>query len=186
MKYLITESQYDNIFSEKNYRVVSQMWDDDMDTSEIAEITGLRESVVLYLLREKEIYIDCSFADTLLPTLFKTIMVNKNYQSGNETLSLEWAFGGFIAFDYEDPKYILRGYATPFWNKECVTPVDSHYFQDKETGEYEDGYDKLEMYTDYTPDSFDSIQEFIDFLNQDYPKYLFKAIKKINEKRSFN
>jgi hypothetical protein len=186
MKYLITESQYDNLFSEKNYRVVSQMWDDDMDTSEIAEITGLRESVVLYLLREKEIYIDCSFADTLLPTLFKTSMVNKNYQSGNETLRLEWAFGGFIAFDYEDPKYILRGYSTPFWNRECVTPVDSHYFQDKESGEYEDGYDNLEMYTDYTPDSFDSIQEFIDFLNQDYPKYLFRVIKKIIEKRSFN
>ena len=157
-----------------------------MDTSDIAEFTGIRESVVIYLLREKEIHIDCAFADTLLPTLFTTSLIDKNFHGDNETLRLEWSFGGFITFDYEDSKFILRGYATPYWNRECVTPVDSHYFEDKETGEYEDGYDKLEMFTDYTPSSFNSIQEFIDFLNNEYPKELVRTIRKIIKKRSFN
>jgi len=186
MKYQISESQYDNLFTDKNYRLVAKMWDKGMDTSDIAEFSGLRESVVIYLLREKEIHIDCGFADTLLPTLYKTSLINKNFRSNDETLRLEWSFGGFITFDYEDPKYILRGYATPFWNRECVTPVDSHYFEDKETGEYDSSYDNLGMITDYTPSSYNSIQEFIDFLNNEYPKELFRTIKKILKKRSFN
>jgi hypothetical protein len=159
------------------------MWDQGMDFSEIAEITGLRESVVLYLLREKEIHIDCEFAETLLPTIYRTSLINKDFRSGDETLRLEWTFGAFITFNYEDPKYELRGYATPYWNKECVTPVDSNYFLDKETNEYEDDNDSFGMETDYTPDSFNSIQEFIDFLNYEYPKELFRVIQKIIKKR---
>jgi hypothetical protein len=160
------------------------MWDQGMDTSDISEMTGLKESVIIFLLREKEIHIDCSFADTLLPTLFKSSMVNKNFHGDNETLRLEWSFGGFITFDYEDPKYELKGYATPYWNGDCATPVDSHYFEDKETGEHENEYDKLEMVTDYTPSSFNSIQEFVDFLNNEYPKELVRTIRKIIKKRS--
>ena len=58
MKYIISESQYENLFTDKNYRLVASMWDKGMDTSDIAEFTGLRESVVIYLLREKQIDID--------------------------------------------------------------------------------------------------------------------------------
>jgi hypothetical protein len=159
------------------------MWDQGMDFSEIAEITGLRESVVLYLLREKEINIDCKFAETLLPTLYRTSLTNKNFHGDNETLRVEWTFGAFITFNYEDPKYELRGYATPYWNKECVTPVDSNYFLDKETNEYEEDHDSFGMTIDNTPDSYNSIQEFIDFLNNEYPKELFRVIQKIIKKR---
>ena len=186
MKYIITESQYDNLFTDKNYRLVGKMWDKGMDTSDIAEFTGIRESVVIYLLREKEIHIDCAFADTLLQTLFKTTMVNKNFHGDNETLRLEWALGGMISFNYEDSNYVLGGYATPYWNRDCVTPVDSHYFEDKKTGEHENEYDKLEMTTDYTPSSYNTIQEFIDFLNDRFPKELVRTIQKIIKKRSFN
>ena len=163
------------------------MWDKGMGTSEIAEFTGLRESVVIYLLREKEIHIDCAFAETLLPILYRTSLINKNFRSNDETLRVEWSFGAFITFNYEDPKYELRGYATPYWNKECVTPVDTSYFEEKETNEYED--DSWNDYTEnlaYTPDSFNSIQELIDFLNNEYPKELFRTIQKIIKKRSFN
>jgi hypothetical protein len=186
MKYIITESQYDNLFTDKNYRLVASMWDKGMDTSDIAEFTGLRESVVIYLLREKQIDIDCAFADTLLPTLFKTSLVNKNFRSGDEILRLEWTFGAFITFNYDDPKYELRGYATPYWNRECITPVDSNYFLDKETNEYEEDNDSFGMNINNTPSSFNSIQEFIDFLNNDYPKELFRTIQKIIKKRKFN
>ena len=188
MKYIITESQYDNLFTDKNYRLVYKMWDQGMNTSDIAEITGLRESVVLYLLREKEIRIDCEFAETLLPTLYRTSLINKNFRSGDETLRVEWTiFGAFITFTYEDPEYILKGYATPYWNGECITPVDSNYFEDKETNEYEeDSWNDHTETLDNTPDSFNSIQEFIDFLNYEYPKELFRTIQKIIKKRKFN
>ena len=186
MKYVISESQYDHLFTDKNYRLVASMWDKGMDTSDIAELTGLRESVVIYLLREKQIDIDCAFADTLLPTLFKTSLVNKNFRSGDEILRLEWTFGAFITFNYDDPKYELRGYATPYWNRECITPVDSNYFLDKETNEYEEDNDSFGMNINNTPSSFNSIQEFIDFLNNDYPKELFRTIQKIIKKRKFN
>jgi hypothetical protein len=184
MKYIITESQYDSLFSDKNYRLVGKMWDQGMDTSDISEMTGLKETVIIFLLREKEIHIDCSFADTLLPTLFKTSTVNKNFHGDNETLRLEWAFGGMITFNYEDPNYVLGGISTPYWNGDCATPVDSHYFEDKKTGEHENDYDKFEMVTDYTPSSFNSIQEFADFLNNEYPKELVRTIRKIIKKRS--
>jgi hypothetical protein len=183
MKYIISESQYENLFTDKNYRLVAKMWDQGMNTSEIAELLNIRESIVIYLLREKEIHIDCEFAETLLPILYRTSLINKNFSSGDETLLLEWTFGAFITFNYENPKYELRGYATPYWNKECVTPVDSSYFLDKETNEYEDGHDYFNMTIDYTPDSYNSIQEYIDFLNNEYPKELFRVIQKIIKKR---
>ena len=186
MKYIITESQYDNLFTDKNYRLVASMWDKGMDTSDIAEFTGLRESSIIYLLREKQIDINCSFADTILQTLFNTSLIDKNFHGDNETLRLAWAFGGMISFDYEDPNYVLRGLSTPYWNGDCITPVDSYYFEDKKTGEYEDENDKLEMNTDYTPSSYNSIQEFIDFLNNEYPKELVRTIRKIIKKRKFN
>ena len=186
MKYVISESQYDHLFTDKNYRLVASMWDKGMDTSDIAEFTGLRESSIIYLLREKQIDINCSFADTILQTLFNTSLINKNFRSNDETLRLEWSFGAFITFNYDSPKYELRGYATPYWNRECVTPVDSTYFLDKKLNEYEDGNDNFNMTTDYTPDSFNSIQEFIDFLNNEYPKELVRTIRKIIKKRSFN
>ena len=188
MKIIISESQHENLFSEKNYRLVFKMWDQGNDISEISELTGIRESVVLYLLREKEINIDCEFAETLLTTLYRTSMINKDFRSGDEILRLEWtSFGGYISFNYEDPKYILKGYATPYWNKECVTPVDSSYFEDKEINKYEeDSWNDYTEKMENTPSSFNSIQELIDFLNNDYPKELFRSIQKIIKKRKFN
>jgi hypothetical protein len=186
MKIIITESQYKNILEskeEKKSDLLYGMWMDGMSMDDIKEYTGLNTEQIIVYLKDKEIYIDCEFAETLLPTLYRTSLINKNFRSGDETLRLEWTFGAFITFNYEDPKYELRGYATPYWNKECVTPVDSNYFLDKETNEYEDDNDSFTMITDNTPSSFNTIQEFIDFLNNDYPKYLFRIIHKIIKKR---
>jgi len=190
MKIIITESQYKNLIEskeEKKSDLLYSMWMDGMSVEDIKEYTGLNIEQIIFYLKDKEIYIDCALAETLLPILYRTSLINKNFRSNDETLRVEWSFGAFITFNYEDPKYELRGYATPYWNKECVTPVDSSYFEEKETNEYED--DSWNDYTEnlaYTPDSFNSIQEFIDFLNNDYPKELFRTIRKIVKKRSFN
>ena len=186
MKIIITESQYKNLFEskeEKKSDLLYGVWMDGMSVEDIKEYTGINIEQIIFYLKDKEIYIDCALAETLLPIFYRTSLINKNFNSGDETLRLEWTFGAFITFNYEDPKYELRGYATPYWNKECVTPVDSSYFLDKELNEYEDGHDYFNMTIDYTPDSYNSIQEYIDFLNNEYPKELFRVIQKIIKKR---
>jgi hypothetical protein len=94
---------------------------------------------------------------------------------------LEWTFGAFITFNYEDPKYELRGYATPYWGGDCETPVEGNYFENKKTDEYVDEYGSTGNRIENTPSSFNSIQELIDFLNNDYPKQLIKPIKELIE-----
>ena len=71
-------------------------------------------------------------------------------------------------------------FATPYWNGECRTPVDGSYFEDKREEDLNyDDYDNLGLTTDYTPESFDSISELIDFLNNDYPKLLIEPIENL-------
>jgi hypothetical protein len=69
--------------------------------------------------------------------------------------------------------------ATPYYNGNCSTPVDGSYFQDKNNGEYLDVYDNSGEYIENTPTNFNSIQELIDFLNNDYPKQLIKPIQEL-------
>ena len=53
------------------------MWNDGMDFNEISELTGLRESQVIYLLKDKEINISCDLAYRLIQILYKTRVCTK-------------------------------------------------------------------------------------------------------------
>ena len=50
---------------------------------------------------------------------------------------------------------------------------------DQEIDEYYDDYDGQGLTTSYTPQSFESISELIDFLNYDYPKLLIEPIENL-------
>jgi hypothetical protein len=65
--------------------------------------------------------------------------------------------------------------ASPYWNGVCHVPVDLEYFEDKLNGEHEESL-FTDMELDNVPSQFNSIQELIDFLNNDYPKELIKKI----------
>jgi hypothetical protein len=160
------------------------MWNDGMDFHEISELTGLREFQVVFLLKDKEISISCDLAYILIQILYKTSLINKgfNFNNGQMELVTNWdSFGGFVAFEYDDKDYKLMGMATPYWDGNCSTPVDGSYFEDKETGQYIDVYDNSGIRTDYTPSKFNSIQELIDFLNNEYPTQLIKPIRELIE-----
>jgi hypothetical protein len=95
-------------------------------------------------------------------------------------LEFSWdRFGGIVNFSYSDNHYKLRGLSTPYWDGNCVTPVDGSEFEDIRTGNYDEDYDNQGIRTEYTPNRFDSIQELIDFLNNEYPKLVINPIQKL-------
>ena len=67
--------------------------------------------------------------------------------------------------------------ASPYWNGACFIPVDLSSIEDKMTGDIkEDIDDSSGIEFDNVPSEFNSIQELIDFLNNDYPKELVKKM----------
>ncbi len=187
MKIIITESQFNTLFEsnfEKNSNLVYKMWNDGMDFYEISDYTGLELEQIIFLLKDKKIYIDCGLAYNLVGLVFRTDLVNKKHSFKDMSASIEFSwdgFGGYTTFDYNDTDYKLIGFATPYWNGDCRTPVEGSYFEDRESGDYYDMYDNQGLTTSYTPKSFESISELIDFLNNDYPKLLIEPIKKLLE-----
>lgn len=185
MKIVISESQYHNLFEsnyEKNLTLVYKMWNEGMDIYDINELTGLTLEQILFLLKDKKIKIDCGFAYNLLRILFRSDLVNKKHTFEDMSADLEFSwdgFGGIVNFSYNDNRYKLRGFSTPYWDGNCVTPVDGSDFEDMETGNYDEYYDNQGMTTEYTPSRFNSIQELIDFLNNEYPKLVMEPIQKL-------
>lgn len=182
MKIIISEEQYRLLFesnTEKNKRLVGKMWDEGMDFDEISELIGIDKTDVILHLKDKPIKIDCGFAEKLTSLLFwRTDLINKKYifNDGKSTLEFTWGgFSGIIYFNYEDEKNILIGMASPYWNGVCRIPVDTEYFENKLDGEDdESAFTEIEL--DNVPSQFNSIQELIDFLNNDYPKELIKKM----------
>ena len=182
MKIIISERQQklliENNF-EKNKRLISNMWDDGMDFDEISELIGIGKTDVILHLKDKHIKIDCELAEKLTSLLFwKTNLMNKKYSfnDGKSTLEFTWGgFGGIIYFTYEDKSYEITGMATPYWNGVCHIPVDLQSFEDKLNGETDETL-FTDMDLDNVPSQFNSIQELIDFLNNDYPKEIIKKI----------
>lgn len=188
MKIIISESQYNSLLEpnfDKNKKLVGNMWDEGMKMDEISELIGMSESQVVLYLKDKNIKIDCKFAeDLVLKLMYGTDFINKkyNFNNGQMFLNLNWGgSSGSVAFEFNDKEYKLTGWATPYWGGECNTPVESNNFENKKTDEYVNEYGNSDKKIEYTPSSFNSIQELIDFLNNDYPKQLIKPIKELIE-----
>ena len=188
MKIILTESQYKNLFEskeEKKSDLLYSMWMEGMSMDDIKDYTGMNMQQIISYLKNREMNIDCKFAEDLVLTLmYRTDFINKNYNfnDGQMFLNLNWGgSSGSVAFEFNDKEYKLTGWATPYWGGECNTPVESNYFENKKTDEYVDEYGNSDKKIEYTPSSFNSIQELIDFLNNDYPKQLIKPIKELIE-----
>ena len=186
MKIILSESQYKNIFEskeEKKSDLLYRMWMDGMSMDDIKDYTGMNMQQIISYLKNREINIDCKFAENLVLTLmYRTDFINKNYNfnDGQMFLNLNWGgSSGSVAFEFNDKEYKLTGWATPYWGGNCDTPVESNYFENKKTDEYVDEYGSTGNRIENTPSSFNSIQELIDFLNNDYPKQLIKPIKEL-------
>jgi len=188
MKIIITESQYKNLLESKEDKKSDILYDmlvNGMSMDDIKEYTGLNMREIIFYLKDKEMNIDCKYSEDLVPILmFRTDFINKNYNFNDGQMFINLRSGGFsgaVEFEFNDENYKLTGYATPYWNGDCDTPVDGSYFEDKRTGDYNDYYDNTNKKIKNTPSGFNTIQELIDFLNNDYPKQLIKPIKEIIE-----
>ena len=188
MKIILTESQYKNLFEskeEKKSDLLYSMWMEGMSIDDIKDYTGMSDHQIISYLKNREINIDCKFAEDLVLTLmYRTDFINKNYNfnNGQMFLNLNWGgSSGSVEFEFNDKDYTLKGWATPYWGGDCETPVEGNYFENKKTDEYVDEYGNSDKKIEYTPSSFNSIQELIDFLNNDYPKQLIKPIKELIE-----
>lgn len=187
MKIIISESQYNLLLEsnfEKNKRLVGNMWDEGMDLDEISSLIGLDKSQIISFLKDKEIKIDCGFAERLTTLLFwKTDFIRKEYSFNDGETTLEFTWGGFsgiIYFTYEDEDYEISGMASPYWNGDCSIPVDLDRIKDKSTGDYEeDDFGDSGIFLENTPSKFNSIQELIDFLNKDYPLEIIEVMPRL-------
>jgi hypothetical protein len=153
-----------------------------MDFYEISDYTGLDLEQIIFLLKDKEIHIDCGLAYKLVGSLYRTDLVNKkhSFEDIRADIELNWdRFGGYVIFEYNDRDYKLVGFATPYWDGNCRTPVDGSYFEDMESKDSYDDYDNQGITTSHTPKKFKSISELINFLNNEYPKLLFEPIQKL-------
>jgi len=182
MKIIITESQYNLLIEnnfEKNRRLISNMWDEGYTIDDMSDLIGIGKSEVVTYLKDKNIVIDCEFAEKLTSLLFwSTDLINKKYSfnDGKSTLEFTWGgFSGIIYFTYENKEVVLLGMASPYWNGVCHIPVDLQSFEDKLNGETDETL-FTDMDLDNVPSQFNSIQELIDFLNNDYPKEIIKKI----------
>ena len=189
MKIIISESQYNLLLEtnvEKNKKLVGKMWDEGMNMDEISSLIGLDQSQIILLLKDKNIKIDCGFAERLTTLLFwKTDFIRKDYSFNDGETTLEFSWGGFsgiIYFTYEDDEYEITGMASPYWNGECSIPVDLDRIKDKSNGEYEDDFGSSGIYLENTPSQFNSIQELIDFLNKDYPLEIIEVMPRLISK----
>ena len=188
MKIILTESQYKYLFEskeEKKSDLLYSMWMEGMSMDDIKDYTGMNMQQIISYLKNREINIDCKFAENLVLTLmYRTDFINKNYNfnDGQMFLNLNWGgYSGSIDFEFNDKNYTLKGFATPYWGGDCNTPVESSYFEDKRSGDYTDNYGPSGKKIESTPSRFNSIQELIDFLNNDYPKQLIEPIKELIE-----
>ena len=112
MKIIISESQYNSLLEpnfDKNKKLVGNMWDEGMKMDEISELIGMSESQVVLYLKDKNIKINCEFAERLTSLLFwKTDFIKKDYSFNDSETTLQFTWGGFsgiIYFDYEDSDY---------------------------------------------------------------------------------
>ena len=189
MKIIISESQYNLLLEsnfEKNKRLVEKMWDEGMNLDEISSLIGLDQSQIILLIKDKNIKIDCGFAERLTTLLFwNTDFIRKEYSFNDGETTLEFTWGGFsgiIYFTYEDEDYEISGMATPFWNGDCSIPVDLDRIKNKSTGDYEDDLGLSGYVLENIPSRFNSIQELIDFLNKDYPLEIIEVMPRLISK----
>jgi hypothetical protein len=83
MKIILTESQYKNLFEskeEKKSDLLYSMWMEGMSMDDIKDYTGMGNHQIISYLKNREINIDCKFAEDLVLTLmYRTDFINKNY-----------------------------------------------------------------------------------------------------------
>jgi hypothetical protein len=185
MKVIISESQYKNIFesSEKNRKLITNMIDKGMSIDEIHDLTGIEYQQIYDLIMDYDFGEDirCDVVGSLIINIIEnTDLINTRLNYYRSTITLEVRDYDILILDfyYNDPDYVVEGSATPFLDG-CIMPVVITYFEDIESGEYDNESDspKLHSKLDGSKYKFRTIKQIVDFMNDDYIDLLIHQIE---------
>ena len=167
--------------SSKNQRLIKQMWFDGYSKEDIQNYTGIDIGEFYTILKDEKQGIDCPEANQIIMDIIEnTDLINKKINVKDIELELNTdGFVGTLNFIYRDDDFHIEGMATPYYDGNCFIPVDISYFEDLATNEYNDEYDEMQMTVDYelVPKKYNSYQEMIDFMNNDYPLLIIPKIQ---------
>ena len=184
MKVIISESQYKNIFesSEKNRKFITNMIDKGMTIDEIHDLTGIEYQQIYDLIMDYDFGEDirCDVVGSLIINIIEnTDLINTRLNYYRSTITLEVRDYDILILDfyYNDPDYVVEGSATPFLDG-CIMPVVITYFEDIESGEYDNESDSPKLYSklDGSKYKFRTIKQIVDFMNDDYIDLLIHQI----------
>lgn len=185
MKYLITESQ--------GSRLKNQL------TQSFDEI-GFAETIDRYKLtipQLDKIYknsrlpeFSCGDLNEICSILIYDGIIKKEYTTKKYHISLDMDnFVSAVYFKVTDKKTTnsLDGYATPYWDGNCYLPIDIEYYNftddDGDSGDEEltgDYYKRYEL-----PTEFESFQAIINWMENDYIKYIIDFCRKTFKELEF-
>jgi hypothetical protein len=185
MKVIISESQYKNIFdsSEKNRKLIVNMINMDMPIDEIHDLTGIEYQTIYELIYDHDFGEDirCDVVGSVIINIIEnTDLINtkiKYYRTIIELVVRDYD-SLILDFYYKDSQYVVEGSATPFMDG-CLIPIDVFYFEDLESGEYDNESDNplLHVKLDSPKYKFRTIKQIVDFMNNDYIDLLLPQIE---------
>jgi len=181
MKYIITESQGSRL---KNQ--LTQSFD------EIGFVTTINR-YKLSIPQLNKIYknsrlpeFSCDDLNEICSVLIYDGIIKKEYITKKYHIWLDMDdFVSSVFFQVTDKKTTnsLNGYATPYWDGNCFLPIDIEYYHftdddgnldDEEvTGDY---YERYKL-----PTEFESFQAIVDWMENDYIKYIIDFCRKTFE-----
>ena len=193
MKIIVTEDQFkllqenDNDFI-KTKSVISSMYDQGMEISDIEKYTGLDYDVIILCLKDKKIISggDCEeIYDLVYDYLYRTEFINKyhKYSDGSTiTIDVDDEYTAQFEYTAADGDYVY-GYGTFLWNGDCDWPLDVDYFKS--------GFDRIDdpkfygmidwsLYNDEFM-KIETMDDIINFFNNHYFELIKSPIDKLIE-----
>ena len=193
MKIIVTEDQFkllqenDNDFI-KTKSVISSMYDQGMEISDIEKYTGLDYDVIVLCLKDKKIIsggVCGEIYDLLYHYLYRTEFINKyhKYSDGSTiTIDVDGEYTAQFEYNDADGDYVY-GYGTFLWGGDCDWPLDVDYFKsgferiddpkfygDIDWSLYNDEFMKIE-----------TMDDIINFINNHYFELIKSPIDKLIE-----
>jgi hypothetical protein len=180
MEIIITESQLNNILKTQN--IIRNLFEKGYTVDDIGKYTSLNKGLIYDAIKDYDYEIDCDSAYHILIDLFNLSQLSSKYNDGVRHISLDLDnMSGTLYFEYRNEKCLLTGMATPYWDNDCILPIDGlsceFFNSENQSTNYFDS--EVSYKTFSIPTHFNSISEFIDWFNNNYFITLIPLFEKL-------
>ena len=162
---------------QRTMSLVSRLYKEGKPIKKINEITGIPFETIILSIKDYDSEINCGMAYELIDLLFRhTNLLKTESEEGEGYIKLlhYGKLDATLEYEYSVKEYILSGYATPYWDGECILPIDNTNYYDKKTDNDEDDDWSTSV---RIPKRFYNISELIDWFNDDYFQLLSEILK---------